>query len=570
MSDFKSAVTVKAVPDLLKAIAFEPPAWTRLEPQSVTGDPTPGLEARVHDPLWLLARQWQFGEFRGEDAGTPLAVQVSTASQRVTAWQPGDPAGDAAARPLPEHEPLDPSVEREPAVASGPGFRQRAEAGALLVTALAEAGFETRAALVAACPLPLPPAGNPDDEKIPRFLRTVALTSPDGTTAAAALEAGDPAWLGGAPEAALEAAQEWLGWYRRNVAPQAAADADSWIPERLEYRFSLRVGDAGAQRVFQAPLHEGGALDWYSFDYAPRRTLALPEEPPASASTRDFTVMASPLRYAGMPADRLWQFEDGAVNLGKLEVQRHDLARLCFVEFAMIYGNDWFVVPVDAETGSFTTVTELAYTTTFGDRFVVPPADDRGRTGRFRLFEIGTKGTEETLRGLFIPPTARGTLEGRALEDVMFLRDETANMAWAVEATVQSASGDPRSRREETPPAMERPEITPPAELQYLLATTVPKHWIPLVPMPTTGHGGFALRKGTMTGEDDWRGELLHPTPLTIREEEIPREGVRVRRVPALVRAADGQCVRWITRRVSVGRGEGSAGLAFDGATLRR
>jgi hypothetical protein len=25
-----------------------------------------GLQARIHDPLWLLARQWQFGELKGE------------------------------------------------------------------------------------------------------------------------------------------------------------------------------------------------------------------------------------------------------------------------------------------------------------------------------------------------------------------------------------------------------------------------------------------------------------------------------------------------------------------------
>ena len=31
-----------------------------------------GLAARIHDPLWLLARQWQFGEFRGEDVGSHI------------------------------------------------------------------------------------------------------------------------------------------------------------------------------------------------------------------------------------------------------------------------------------------------------------------------------------------------------------------------------------------------------------------------------------------------------------------------------------------------------------------
>jgi hypothetical protein len=275
--------------------------------------------------------------------------------------------------------------------------------------------------------------------------------------------------------------------------------------------------------------------------------------------------MASPLRYAGMPADRLWQFEDGTVNLGQLEIQRYDLARLCFVEFAMIYGNDWFVVPVDVNTGTFVVTTELAYTTTFGDRFVVPPADDRNRTGRFRLFEMSIGGSDETLRGLLIPPSARSTLEGRPLEEVFFLRDESANMAWALEVSVQGASGEPRSRRDEAQPEIPSSPLKRDAELQYRLATTVPRYWIPLVPIRTDGRGGFVLRKATMTNEDESMGQLLEATPLTLHEEEVPREGVCVRRVAALARAADGQYHRWISRRVSVGRGEGSSGLAFDG-----
>jgi hypothetical protein len=558
MSDPLSAVRIKIMPDAIRAIAVEPPAWTRLEPQSVTGDPTPGLEARVHDPLWLLARQWQFGEFRGEDAGTPLGVKLDVSSQRATAWQPGDPSANSPARPFSGNEALDPTVEREPHAGDGPGLRYRAEAGSLLVAVLAEAGFDGRAALLAMCRFPV---------DVPRLFQTLARAMPDGESAAVALEAGSPSWLAGAPAAALDAVQEWLAWYRRNVSPPAALASDSWIGERIEYRFSVRVGAGATQRVLTAPLHEGGAIDWYSFDYAPERELAVGGEDVAlEPAARTVTAMASPVRYTGMPADRLWQFEDGSVNFGKLEVQRYDLARLCFVEFAMIHGNDWFVVPLDAEVGSITTVTRLEYTTTFGDRFVVPPTDDRGRSGRFRLFGLSTIGSDETLEGFFVPPATRGTLEGRSLEEVLLLRDETANMAWAVEAIVQDAAGDPRSRRDE--PRADNPPSppAPPAELRYLLATDVPRHWIPLVPIATSGRGGFILRKGTMTDEDESLGQLLDPTPLNLHEEEVPREGVRVRRVPALIRAADGHCVRWIARRVSVGRGEGSSGLAFDTA----
>ena len=372
----------------------------------------------------------------------------------------GRSGADAPARALAPNEPLDPSIEREPP-APPPGLRPRAEAGALLVTALAENGFDGRAALLAACPLPLPPDGAPELERVPRLFRTIALASPDGEAAAIALESADafdPPWLAGAPNGAVAAARDWLAWYRASVSPPTTEPAESWISERLEYRFSIRTGEGDAQRVLTAPLHEGGAIDWYSFNHLPESRLHVPgEDPQVAENARQLSMMASPLRYAGMASDRLWQFEDGAVNFGQLEVQGYDLARLCFIEFAMIYGNDWFVAPVDVDSGSFINVTELAYTTTFGDRFVVPPADDRGRTGRFRLFEISETGSEETLRGLCIPPTARTTLEGPPFEEVLFLRDEMANMAWAVEATVQSVSGDPRSRRDESRPAPKRP-----------------------------------------------------------------------------------------------------------------
>ena len=39
-------------------------------------------------------------------------------------------------------------------------------------------------------------------------------------------------------------------------------------------------------------------------------------------------LLASPLRYPGMPADRLWEMEDKQVNLGLIEAEPWDVARL--------------------------------------------------------------------------------------------------------------------------------------------------------------------------------------------------------------------------------------------------
>ena len=163
------------------------------------------------------------------------------------------------------------------------------------------------------------------------------------------------------------------------------------------------------------------------------------------------------------------------------------------------------------------------------------------------------------------------------MDSVSFLRSEPTVRAihdhalskGALTARDRAPSPPPRRNRRDEPPAPLDP-IDPkaPADLRYRLATAVPAQWIPLVPIAKPDRrGGFVLRKGTMSDVDASAGRLLDHTPFTLQEEEVPREGVRVRRVPALLRTTDGRRVRWIARRVSVGLGEGSSGLAFDGAT---
>ena len=47
----------------------------RLEPDPLRPDVTLGATAPVHDPLWLLGRQWQTGEFQAEDGGSPVMAR---------------------------------------------------------------------------------------------------------------------------------------------------------------------------------------------------------------------------------------------------------------------------------------------------------------------------------------------------------------------------------------------------------------------------------------------------------------------------------------------------------------
>lgn len=571
----------------------EPPTWTRLEPQSTAGDPRPGIEMRMHDPLWLLGRQWQLGEFEGEDAGTPLTVRVVTSTAPVDRWGPGVAAeGQAFSRE--RQDLLEPLVEREPIVVGSVGLRPRAEAAAILLAALDDADLGAhRVALVNQCPLDLDPLNHPDGAHAaldPQWLRLARLLGkrsdrrgavPGGMADAELIcqefEAvgGLPPWL--VPVDAAEGAAllavigEWAAWYRAEVSPPAGGD-DAWVGERLEYRF--RTG-AGAT-VLTAPAHNGGDIDWHSFDAAPAAALlAPPDAPPPAVETRQVhALLASPLRYPGMPADRLWEMEDAQVNLGLVEAEPWDLARLLVAEFALTYGNDWLVVPIDVPFGSLTKIESVMYTTTFGEHFVVRPTATVSPDGHWRMFTIAFA-DGAAIDGLLIPPGAVAVQDGPAIEEVLFLRDEMANMAWAIERIVQGPSGMGRDRsRERDVPRSPAPGPVIHAQLDYLLQTSLPQRWIPYLPR-TSGYRAINLMQGRMSAADGSEvvplGRILGREDIKVlKDAEIPREGIVVRRQPSLTRRADGTYVRWTTRRVGVGRGEGASQLAFDSAISRR
>ena len=59
-------------------------SWQRLEPTSRDSEMSDGIQATIHDPAWMLARQWQLGEFEGEDAGSPISVSLSTMQHKIS------------------------------------------------------------------------------------------------------------------------------------------------------------------------------------------------------------------------------------------------------------------------------------------------------------------------------------------------------------------------------------------------------------------------------------------------------------------------------------------------------
>src|SRR5215216_3431963 len=113
-------------------------SWMRLEPRSRDAEMNVSLQARIYDPLWLLARQWQLGEFQGEDNGSPIIANWQAEAARLTRYHSGAikpnttvnaPAYDGKLMPLEalvERERIRPATNQ---IANPEKLRLAAEAG---------------------------------------------------------------------------------------------------------------------------------------------------------------------------------------------------------------------------------------------------------------------------------------------------------------------------------------------------------------------------------------------------------------------------------------------------------
>jgi hypothetical protein len=574
------------------------PTYCRLEPMALTdGTLQPGLQAPIGDPLWLLGRQWQFAELRGEDAGSPVSATIRGEHAPVTRFHPGpaNPANPAEAAaeavwlPDPSALPVEVAVEAE----DPPVLPERVRAHTGLAALRLGLPATVRRALVTQYAFP-PADDDPEDPVGTERRRLLAGRVPDGQRLTAALRphlAGNaltslPTPLAAAARDDVEAATArhllggWLAWSRRYLAGPPPGGRSSWQPHHLEYAFALQASLSSGDVVLRADEYATGEVEWYSFDATASPSLRPaqgPPPPPAVAIAE--TLIPTPVRYPGMPSDRLWAFEDAQVFLGGLEAGPVDLARLALVEFALAYGTDWFLLPLDLPYGSVARVYRLDVRDTFGIQTVVTPSRDAVASG-WTLFQNTPVHDKSALADVFfLPATLRHVQEGPPLEEVALFRDELANMVWGVERIVQAASGEPvvRDRVPSTwSPYSRLDGDVEDVELVYRLMTSVPVNWIPFVAVPV--EGGTDLRRftaelerrtmirhvGDQTEPVLPRGTFLGGASLRVADEEVPRDGAVLTRSFQLARTEGGGTVLWIGRRKRSGRGEGASGLRFD------
>ena len=557
-------------------------SWQRLESSTVGADLLEGPEARVADALWLVGRQWQVGELTGEDAASPALIEAAVAHTPITRFRPGPPAGGG---PVVERGagglPLETAVERE-GVRDGPAApRLAAEAGLQLRRLLtaAEAPDDLLASLRRAFPLRLPPGDGLDP--VGRLqLELLARRSLDAPALAAAL-AGGPRAADLPPIPAgdvRDAVDAWEAWYAGLVS-EPGAGTRSWDPRRMEYRFQVAAGAARDREIqLDAPEYAGGRLDWDAFDVA-----AKPPDMGARGGVQrhDLRVLPTPARFAGQAASRWWQLEDASVWFGDLAAAPEDLARAVLGSYGMLFGDDWFLVPCGLPAGVLARGIEVKVLDDFGGSTPVRSIAEKDGPGRvWRFFELTGDASADApvlkdrrCPWTLLPPALAGTTESEPVEEVVLRRDEVANLGWAAERRVESAAGRPVDRVARALAAAAPPPEAPEGAWRYLLATSVPEHQVPLVPVVSAADGGLYLQRGRMEvaagrGGVETRGaigRILEPeTALLIHDCEVPDTGVAITRTWQMARRGDGGHVLWVGRRKRPARPQRTPRLVFD------
>jgi hypothetical protein len=351
---------------------------------------------------------------------------------------------------------------------------------------------------------------------------------------------------------------------------------NAWLKNRLEYQFAVGGTPVSkeSQPILFAEQYHQGHLDWYSFDAVKGRQLGNIAEPVTKIDAEQVeSFLPSPIRFKGQPQPRFWEMEETQTDFGKIETSATGLLHLMLAEFGLIYANDWFMLPHPMDINTVCEIRGIVVDDTFGRHTFIRPAGKGPETlwQRWAMFHHTETGNQwpSTSRFYLVPAVSK-RLESEPLERVNFMRDEMANMVWGVESIIPSQTGQgmsgyeaARTNETEEPPVATDENV----KIRYALGATVPKNWIPFIPVHAEGNlSEIRLQRARMVNGEPPRGWILSEprSPYFVEEEEVPRSGVYVERSWQRVRWIGGKTFVWVGRRKTAGRGEGWGKLVFD------
>jgi len=376
-------------------------------------------------------------------------------------------------------------------------------------------------------------------------------------------------------------------------------ESEAWISSRLEYTFAAKKGDS----YLSSKEYDGNYLDWFNFDLKKAGTIE---------TDHHFALKPNPVSFSGMPNPRFWSFEDKKMDIGKVKRTKINYLQAMMMEFAFIYSNDWFIIPLQQKIGTLRKINQIKTIDSFGIiNFAKPAIDYSQRNIGWEVFTLSKTDDENSDGTLFyMPNTVYKGLESDPLEKISFIRDELANLVWGVEHVYEDGSGKVINRNDEATvftckicnfeaisemelishiednhphfwdvenkKVVTKDEIVGEGEpgynfigplSLYQLMSYVPINWIPYLPKQKNSSGQFNLRRGRTiidsTQGPQYKGQILKESKYLF-EEEVPRAGVFVERVNQLVRDTDGEIHLWRSRKKNPDERRKTSGLLFD------
>jgi len=438
----------------------------RLEPDSRTTDLESGIAAKTADPLWFLTRQWQVNEFQGEDAGSPIDVDIVFKTRSLESIKLRNDNGQLVSDTNDSQwnsQPLEKMIEQEwleidwkVSAQIGREFEkqiykktpQKSDIASYIKRYRDQFPFDFK---------------NKDetinaDDNTRKFVNFMKGRVVNGRSIVNKLNTSDhPLRLNSYPnlpdEILKQIELDLLNWCKAMNIKLAPQRAMAWRNEHLDYRFHIE--DDSEEKILMAPEYRSGDLDWYTFNAC--SAIHSSEKWKDHAHNN---ILPTALNIMDI-SRRWWEFEDSNIDFGHIEVSKVDLARSLFMQYALVYGDDWFSIPLSVPVSHLVKITSVKVKDVFGQSITIESAckkvnqhikDQGGNINdplqHFKLFTLSpfeddTNSVNTAQPVLYVPPVLSFRQESSPLEEARFIRDEWSNMVWCIEHTVLNGIGKP-------------------------------------------------------------------------------------------------------------------------------
>lgn len=628
----------------------------RLETRTRKENAETALSFAVHDPLWMLTRQWQFGEFKGDDCGSAIWAKVKIGYTEIASLCRDEKKIDFNRDDALEYrvERMNMEITHSVRVESAYRLKKMIDYSDLKdKKKQLYAHWQYKYPIALSVDTQIDPVAS---DKTPKeciaeikkrknkhqqaFLAAFGNRSFDGyrvfidIKSLAIVDSKITEILTHEEQKIfLSLCNSYATWFHDTYLP---ADTSNrfWTDEKLGYEFSVSLRDGGVDAIsgeYSVEDYHSGHLSWYSFDaenkdlpkyrseerkeerigksYKTEKNNEVTNLSEANVENKNekyFTFIPVLAEFPGSPNKRLWTFEDARISMGNSELSAESLANAVILQYTTMYGNDWLITPMEINAGMISQVKGIVVTDVFGNRYFIDrPAGETSSSpdirysGKWEMFTISKKNAYETQDFttdgcLFFPPSIARTEESAAIEEVQFLRDEMANMLWAVETKINDGCGksldgdsyaaevglelEALSKQQEDTEEIE-------ADYSYLFQNSVPINWIPFSPVKFNPGEENAIReirfqRSVMPLFIKDRFEPIRPCTSLMRtginendevtkhkfinEEEILVVGTKVTLTNQRTRWFKGKTFNWLGAKKEICRTQANSGLSFD------